>query len=173
MLYGMDESMPQWMGALKDELTAEQEHLKAEQARLAPHIQNEWVDADGFRLRLSSAHTVSCPTGDSRGSENFLAFGVQAENNRQSDVAFGPDNFRVRDRDKNQYSPLEPYVNATSGECHDYYANKSGLASQSLLPGSIASGDVWIDLRNADTSTQWEITASVPGSEALVFRATT
>lgn len=173
MLYSMDEGMPQWMGAFKDELTAVKGQLKAEQTRMSPHIQNEWVDADGFRLKLRNAHTISCPTGDTRGSENFLVFGVQVENNRDSDVVFGPDNFRVRDRDKNQYSPGEPALNATTGECHDYYSNKSGLASQSLLPSSIASGDVWIDLRDASTGMQWEITADVPGSEALVFRAST
>ncbi len=171
-LYGLEENFYQIPIGLQAELEDYQKALKLEFAREAPHNQNEWVQSGDMRIRLSSLRWASCARSGNGATITYLVIPAEVENQGDSEVSFGPSAFRVRDWQKNQYSPAAPPVNSTSADCVEYEEQHAGLNAQALLPGSRAGGEVWVDVGSGRGARPWEIYADMPGGGQVLFRIT-
>jgi len=168
--YGLDENLWQMPAQEQSALESMEREFKAEQTRLSPHNQNEWIQSGDMRIRLGSLGTASCINTVNGASINYLLIPVETENNGDSAISFGPSAFLVRDWHKNQFSAATPPINSTSTDCKEYYENGAGLKEQKILPGSRSAGQVWIDIAGSYSAYPWEIYAEMPGGEQLAWQ---
>jgi hypothetical protein len=169
-LYGLEENFYQVPLGLQAQLEDYRSALKAEFASEAPHNQNEWVQSGDMRIRLSSLGWASCSRPDNGATISYLVIPVELENQGDGEVSIGPSAFRARDWQKNQYSASAPPANSTSASCVQYQEQHSGLDAQRLLPGSRASGEVWMDVGSTYSTRPWEIYVDMPGGRQVLFR---
>ncbi|VVC01332.1 Uncharacterised protein [uncultured archaeon] len=168
--YGLDENLWQTPAQEQAVLEALRNEFRAEQARLAPHNQNEWVTRGSMRIRLGSLASASCVHENNGVTTSYLVIPVETENNGDTAVTFGPSSFLVRDWQKNQFAVATPAINSTSPDCVDYYQNGAGLKEQKMLAGSRSAGQVWIDIAGSYSAHPWEIYADMPNGEQLAWR---
>ncbi|VVB57202.1 Uncharacterised protein [uncultured archaeon] len=169
--YGMPEDeLLSAFSSRKTEIQDSAGRLKAEQARLGPHNQNEWVQSGDLKIRVGGLARAGCSRDEHGGWASYLVVPIDVQNTGDGEVAFGPSALRVRDWYKNQYASATPYANSTSEDCVKYYHDGLGLANQSLLPGSRMSGQVWMDVNNSMNAYPWEIYVDVPGGEQVLYK---